>query len=205
MPGHIATIQESAGGTTITIVDPKTWRSRALEDLQQLGQRAARLQIGDPATLSFSLSELSDDDRVRELCRRMSQQVKAKTPVIYCFEFEDLSCAAELRNAFDGRQQMCETTGEKFRYSRVNKPAATTALYVGSSQSFPSRFSQHLGRTGGAKTYSMRLAQWASTVAASIEVSIWTFENGIGQAVLELYEQALWDLKQPLLGKRSGK
>lgn len=187
------------------MVDPKIWRSRALEDLQQLGQRAGRLQIGDPATLSFPLSALSDDDRVSELCRRMSQLVKAKTPVIYCFEFGDLSSAAELRNAFDSRRQVCETTGEKLRYSRVNQPAETTALYVGSSQSFPSRFSQHLGRTGGTKTYSMRLAQWASEVSATIEVSIWTFESGIGQAVLELYEQALWDLKQPLLGKRSGK
>lgn len=167
--------------------------------------RAAELEIGDPTTLTFCLRDLADPEALRALCEASKRIVGQSSPVIYCFEIESPEIGEAMMRAFEDRLQTCSETRRALRYSRVNETAETTTLYVGSSKSFPSRFSQHLGRTDSPGTYSMRLANWAIKIEASIHVSVWTFEAYVSQTVLELYEQALWDLKQPLLGKRSGK
>lgn len=192
-------------GTTITVVEASTWRSKTLQELDDLRLRAAELEIGDPTTLTFCLPDLADPEALRALCESSKSMVGAASPAIYCFEMERLELGEAMMRAFEDRLLTCPETQRAFRYSRVNPTAGTTTLYVGSSKSFASRFSQHLGRTGSPGTYSMRLANWATEIDASISVSVWTFDTGISQAVLELYEQALWDLRQPLLGKRSGK
>lgn len=38
-----------------------------------------------------------------------------------------------------------------------------------------------------------------------VKVSLWFFSPQMDQWTLELLEQALWDMKRPLLGKRSGR
>lgn len=167
--------------------------------------KAAGLRIEAPETLNFPLSDLSDPKALLELCAQARTLVDSGTPVIYCFEVKNSSDGDVLMRAFRDRLETCSRTGKQLRYSRANKVSGTTALYVGSSKSFASRFSQHLGRTGGPQTYSMRLGAWGANVAASLTVSVWSFDTSVSQEVLELYEQALWDLKKPLLGKRSGK
>lgn len=173
--------------------------------MDDLRLRAAELEIGDPTTLTVWLPDLADPETLRALCESTQKMVRAGSPAIYCFELESRKIGEAMMRAFEDRLQTCSDTQRAFRYSRVNPTAGTTTLYVGSSKSFASRFLQHLGRTGSPGTYSMRLANWAPKIASSITVSVWSFDTGISQAVLELYEQALWDLKKPLLGKRSGK
>ena len=50
----------------------------------------------------------------------------------------------------------------------------------------------------------MRLKQWAAQHPFDIRTTVWFFAPDLDQQTLLLLEQALWDYKRPLLGKRSG-
>jgi hypothetical protein len=155
--------------------------------------------------LQFRLTDLSDPDGVNDVVDRLRSRLSAPACVIYCFELLDASGYRVLKTRFQAAASHCEYSGRKLKYSRLSNEENPAALYVGSSKSFRSRFSQHLGLTGGSETYAMRLNQWASWDPLDVKLSLWFFSSDIDPWTLELLEQALWDAKRPLLGKRSGR
>ena len=135
----------------------------------------------------------------------MKGKTNSSASAIYCFELSDAASYPLLHQKFVHRPRSNPLTGEPLCYSRLLAEPDPTALYVGSSKKFPSRFSEHLGRTSGDKTYSMRLRLWAAEVPVDVHLSVWLFNSNIEPGVIELLEQGLWDSKSPMLGKRSGK
>lgn len=186
-------------------MDFSACRALALSDLDRaINNLQASAPIGDER-FQFSLSTLSDPDGIRDVLDRVRSKFSARSAVIYCFELLDVSGYGAMKAAFKQRVSHCEQSGRRLRYSRLVDEQNPASLYVGSSKSFPSRFAQHLGLAGGADTYAMRLNQWASGYPLDVELSLWFFPPGMDQWTLELLEQALWDTKRPLLGKRSGR
>ena len=88
-----------------------------------------------------------------------------------------------------------------FNISRFNKKHSTNTLYVGTSKSIKSRIKQHLGY-GPKRTYSMDLVHWFPN-QIDISLSIYKVSTN-NEFAIELIEQAIWDLKEPQFGKRSG-
>lgn len=88
-----------------------------------------------------------------------------------------------------------------FNISRFNKRHDTKTLYVGTSKTIKSRIRQHLGY-GPKRTYSMDLIHWFPK-KIDINLSIYKVSMNNDFAI-ELIEQAIWDLKEPQFGKRSG-
>ena len=180
-------------------------RERALATL---GEAAAKLQDAAPigqAEFHFNLFDLSDLNAAEAIIDRVRSSCSTPACVIYCFELADASGYTLLRESFSHRAAICEHSGDKLSYSRLLNEQQPNALYVGSSRSFTSRFSQHLGLTGGAGTYAMRLNRWASKQRLEVTTRLWLFPPEVDSWTLELLEQALWDTKRPLLGKRSGR
>ncbi|RMB37245.1 hypothetical protein C8J47_0833 [Sphingomonas sp. PP-F2F-G114-C0414] len=155
-------------------------------------------------SIDFELAWLADPDALKALDVDLGNMVDRDSRVIYQFVARDPTSYADLRDAF-GARPMENSKGKTLRYSRMMAPADPCALYVGSSASFRSRIGQHLGRIGGAGTYSMRLALWATAVPATIGLRLWPYDPDINPIELEALEQELWDSCTPLLGKRSGR
>ena len=88
-----------------------------------------------------------------------------------------------------------------FNISRFNKKHSTKTIYVGTSKSIHSRIKQHFGY-GPKRTYSMDLIHWFPE-KINISLSIYKVSTN-NHFAIELIEQAIWDLKEPQFGKRSG-
>ncbi len=187
------------------VMDFSACRALALSNLDRaISNLQGSAPIGDER-FKFSLSDLSDPDEISDAFDRVRSKFSSRSAVIYCFELLDVSGYSTMKAAFKKRVSYCEQSGRRLRYSRLVDEPSPASLYVGSSKSFPSRFAQHLGLAGGADTYAMRLNQWASDCPLDVKLSLWFFPPGMDQWTLELLEQALWDTKRPLLGKRSGR
>ena len=180
-------------------------RERALATLCESAAKLRNVAPIGEAEFRFNLSDLSNLHASEAIVDRVRSSCIAPSCVIYCFELLDGTGYTLLRESFGRRAAICEQTGNKLSYSRLLNEDKPNALYVGSSRSFTSRFSQHLGITGGAGTYSMRLKQWASKEPLKVATRLWFFPPAVESWTLELLEQALWDMKRPLLGKRSGR
>lgn len=183
----------------------QTYRDLALATLDEAMNCLRGVVPTGEASFEFSLSDLSSIDAAKAVVDCVRGAFTKPACVIYCFELLDDAGYQSLRDKFQKRTEYCDRTGEKLKYSRLSGEPSPSALYVGSSKSFPSRFSQHLGLTGGHGTYSMRLDLWASEEPLDVKLSLWFFSPTMDSWTLELLEQALWDSKRPLLGKRSGR
>lgn len=155
--------------------------------------------------LWFELDWLSDPDAMAAIAAELKKTVTRDERVIYQFSVRDPAAYEELRLAFGFRPVAIAEDGKPLKYSRLMDQALPRALYVGSGKDFRTRAGQHIGRIGGAATYSMRLALWATTVTAVVDLHYWLYELDMDPIELEALEQELWDARQPLLGKRSGR
>lgn len=71
-------------------------------------------------------------------------------------------------------------------------------LYVGSSHNIKKRLIEHMGVGGSKKTYALHLKQWFKE---QIEIEVYKTKN----EYLQLFEDIMWDIYKPLLGKRGKK
>ncbi len=155
--------------------------------------------------LCFQLDWLSDPEAMAAIDAELRKNVTRRERVIYQFSVRNPASYEELRVAFGCRPLANIESGKALKYSRLMDPALPGALYVGSGKDFRTRAGQHIGRIGGAGTYSMRLALWATTVTAVFDLRYWLYEPDMDPIELEALEQELWDARRPLLGKRSGR
>ncbi|WP_228237262.1 hypothetical protein [Allomuricauda sp. M10] len=88
-----------------------------------------------------------------------------------------------------------------FNISRFNKKHHSKTLYVGTSKTICRRIVQHLGY-GSKRTYSLDLIHW---FPKNIDICLNIYQVSTkNHFVIELIEQAVWDMEKPLFGKRSG-
>lgn len=177
---------------------------RASVRLQRLAAKVIDRHPVRIGSLTFELEWLADPAALMAIEAELKAEVNRDDHMIYQFTAMDDAAYDGLTEAFAARP-LTNTSGDLLKYSRMMAPAVPRALYVGSSSSFRSRIGQHLGRIGGAGTYSMRLALWATAVPATITLSYWSYDRDMNPIELEALEQELWDARTPLLGKRSGK
>lgn len=187
------------------IVEFHSFRDRALSTLEAARTALELVSPADCFSWHFRLSNMGDVDAVQSLFDEVKRTINFDAAAIYCFELADVAAYSLLHDKYVNRPTSQQQTGQTLCYSRLLNEPDPGAIYVGSSRKFPSRLSEHLGRTGGAKTYSMRLNLWAVDLPTDVRLTVWLFDPRIDSGVLELLEQALWDTKRPMLGKRSGK
>ena len=170
--------------------------------------RAAREAVlPDPISLSFctlqvtekGIKELADtlptggkkEDKFSEFLYvfRLSikSQVKTEELLAAFRTARDLQCSAE----YDGKKNLCRPNAI-FESSQ--------ALYVGRSYKPRERFKQHL-RDSTSGTYAIHFATWATELDATVDFHLYRFSE-LGDRVVQLIEDGLWDKLQPLLGKR---
>lgn len=142
---------------------------------------------------------------MEEIEHDLKQFVTRNERALYQFSLHDPLAYDKLRCAYQQRPATNVGDGRKLNYSCLMAPENPQALYVGSGRDLRTRIGQHVGRIGGAGTYAMRLNLWATKVIGTVNLDFWLYDRGLDQIELEALEQELWDVRTPLLGKRSGK
>jgi hypothetical protein len=112
----------------------------------------------------------------------------------------------DMLSAFAGARDFQDTDeyGGKKNLCKPNTiSGATRAIYVGRSYKPRDRLKQHLSESSSG-TYAIHFATWASELEIDVEFSLYRF-SGLGNRVIQVLEDGLWDNLQPLLGKRGEK
>jgi hypothetical protein len=173
--------------------------------LRGLADRVVHRRPTAVFNLWFELGWLSDKRSMEAIENELKQLVTRDERAIYQFSVRDPVAYGALRLAYEQRPRSKEGDGRKLNYSRMMAPESPQALYVGSGRDLRTRVGQHVGRIGGPGTFGMRLDLWATKVAAIVDLDFWLYEKCLNAIELEALEQELWDVRKPLLGKRSGK
>jgi len=170
--------------------------------------RAAREAIlPEPISLSFCTSQVTENG-IKELADTLPTGGKKEDELsefIYVFRLSIKSRVKteELLAAFiAARDLQCSTeyNGKK----NLCRPNAileiSQALYVGRSYKPRERFKQHL-RDSTSGTYAIHFATWATELDATVDFHLYRFSD-LGDRVVQIIEDGLWDKLKPSLGKR---
>ena len=87
-------------------------------------------------------------------------------------------------------------------YARLNDESET--LYVGSSHNISKRISEHFG-LGYRGTYALQMKNWVAGLDGSVQISIARFDAAIDRSVLQAVEDGLWQMDQPMFGRRGAR
>jgi hypothetical protein len=133
-----------------------------------------------------------------ELSAEIKNVLGAKCASIYTIHISNEVDRNELGRLIESVRQ---TKFEMRSYPMVNKQAATSrCLYVGSSQTTPSRIRGHLG-LGPPATFALHLAAWAEPLDGTFILDVYRFNEAEKQLLPYLEDQLSVELS-PILGKR---
>jgi len=163
--------------------------------------------LSKPVSLSFCTSQITDDD-IKQLAKTLptggkKEDEHAEFLYVFRLSMDNQVKTEDLLAAFaSARDSQCSATHDgKKNLCRSNKVIENShALYVGRSYKPRERFKQHL-RDSTSGTYAIHFATWATELDAIVDFHLYRFSS-LGDRVVQLIEDGLWDRLQPLLGKR---
>lgn len=123
----------------------------------------------------------------------------SRCPYIYIIKAIDDTDLDRCRAKFANAKK--EKVGAR-AYARLNGKSAT--LYVGSSHSISKRIGEHFG-LGYRGTYALQMKIWVAGLDGSMKISIARLDAAIDRNVLQAVEDGLWQIDQPMFGRRGGK
>lgn len=183
----------------------------AYERTAQLAiQQAKNVALPPPVRLCFTTLGLTEP-RIHELARIITtgrRKEERGSEFIYVFRLSPLNSIPpeEVLKAFNAARAMQELgdyPGQKNLCRPHPLAAGSKALYVGRSYAPRERLKQHL-RESASGTYALHFAAWASAIDLQVEFFLYQF-SGVGDRVIQVLEDGLWDNLKPMLGRRGEK
>lgn len=87
-------------------------------------------------------------------------------------------------------------------YARLNTKSA--CFYVGSSRTVAKRLTEHLGY-GAASTYALQLVHWARPLNLQLVFVCAKYPPATAYEVVQELEDALWEKREPMFGRKGRK
>ncbi|WP_374469700.1 hypothetical protein [Phenylobacterium sp.] len=116
---------------------------------------------------------------------------------LYAFKIDDPADQERVRDAFAGAK------AKPVPYLPRDNRRSSAYLYVGSSQRLESRMADHCGH-GSYKTYGLKLVEWLPAgVDLQLRFAFYPVETA--PTALAALEEAMWDVAQPIAGRKGAK
>lgn len=170
-------------------------------------QRAKDVILPSPTRLNFSTLGLKDE-KIVQLSEKITTGKKKEekgSEFLYVFRLapSNTVAASVMVNAFNQAraiQDAVDYEGKKNLCKFNQFSPDSKVLYVGRSYGPRERFKSHL-RQSTSGTYAIHFGVWASRVDLTIDFYLYKF-SGIGNPVVQLLEDGLWDHFKPIFGRR---
>lgn len=172
--------------------------------------KAKSVVLPMPIRLSFSTKGLSEAG-IKKLSLSIptgSRTEDDNAEFIYVFSQSPSNTVtpAAILSSFNKARELQESdsyTGQKNLCRAHPLSPESKALYVGRSYTPRERFKGHL-RSSMSGTYAIHFAAWASNLDLQISFDLYRFSE-VGDRVIQVLEDALWDHLRPILGRRGDK
>jgi hypothetical protein len=172
--------------------------------------KAKTVVLPTPTGLSFSTRGLSEE-KIKELALSLPTgggKADQNAEYIYVFSLSpsNLITSTAILSAFNvarAFQESADYTGKKNLCRPHPLSPESKALYVGRSYAPRERFKGHL-RSSTSGTYAIHFAAWASVIDLQVEFRLYRFAE-VGDRVIQVLEDGLWDHLKPMLGRRGEK
>lgn len=177
---------------------------------QEAISRAKSVALPVPACLSFSTKGLTESS-IRELAKSVPTGKRAEdrdAEFIYLFRISKDNCVriSDVLDAFAVAKSEQEEVGYpgKKNLCKINPHSdGCRVLYVGRSYGPRERLKDHL-RASLIGTYAIHFQAWAAEIDLKVDFFLYRF-SGIGDRVVQVIEDGLWDHLKPMLGRRGEK
>ena len=172
--------------------------------------RAKNVALPVPSCLSFSTKGLSESS-IRELATKVPTGKRAEdrdAEFLYLFRISKDNClqVSHVLDTFALAKSEQEEDGYpgKKNLCKVNPHSeGCRVLYVGRSYAPRERLKDHL-RASLSGTYAIHFQAWAAEIDLMVDFFLYRF-SGIGDRVVQVIEDGLWDHLKPMLGRRGEK
>jgi len=120
-------------------------------------------------------------------------------PALYLLSAGNVEIAEALKHSFDSLPDKRERGYALPKRNKVRP--GQTILYVGSSKNIKSRLKQHIGQAP-VGTYALNLQRWCPEFEGIVTVKVLLFSPVVGWQCRQDIEDAVWDFRQPIFGKK---
>ena len=145
----------------------------------------------------IDVAALPEEAAASSLLREVSEWAGASRTCLYYFECR--SAGVDLARVEDAFLKAKARKTQKRAYPHLN--AQGTCLYVGSSRSLATRFRDHLG-FGAKGTYALQLVHWAPALSLQLDFVCARYAKDTAPEVIAVLEDALWDARRPMFGRK---
>jgi hypothetical protein len=177
------------------------------QNLHKLAEEVIGVVPDEQRSWIIRTSELHPDSRATEIVDEVCDWAGRGSKFLYYLQVIGQPDLIAIRKAYSDSR---ERDRGKRAYARLRKRSPSSPpiaeklssyFYVGSSSNISSRLNDHLGY-GGYTTFALQLAHWA--VGLDLELKFICAKYG-GLATPDVYqalEDTLWDLMQPMFGRK---
>lgn len=171
----------------------------AKKRLDAISQRLTGVSPVKTGALSFTVAQaLNSSEQLFLSVEKFSEK---KLPYIYTLSASGDINADQIRAAFSTAKAQEKNDRA---YARLNAETSS-CFYVGSSYDFLKRFKEHIGY-GAKTTYALHLSHWAQDFPLlELALHYAQYQEGTSQDLLQALEDALWEKKMPMFGRKGSK
>ena len=158
----------------------------------------------NPVECQFTAEQIRNGVAAQQLGQWLNQSLgeNIARPALYSLSVENAEVAQIIRNAFD---RLPAGPERGYRLPRRNpEREEQTTLYVGGSEGIRRRLREHVG-SAAAGTYALNMRRWCPEFDGEVTVRVQSFSPEVGRDCRQDLEDSLWDILQPIFGKKGAR
>lgn len=182
------------------MLDIQSIKQNKAEALREIADELLTIKPLQQKRFVFNTSQIDPENTQNELIENVSEWVGSDNFIyVYFLRLLGNTDPSIVHKAFSEAKK--QKVGQR-AYPRLNPESR--CLYVGSSRNFVQRLKEHLGY-GYKQTYAMQMVYWATSLELDVELCCMRLHSNISSAVLQAFEDGIWESLKPMLGRRGPK
>ena len=175
------------------------------QNLQKIADAVVGIVPDEQESWIIRTSELRPESGPPEIVDKVRRWADRGAKFLYYLQVIGQPDFDAIRKAYSDSRNRDKGKRAYARFIKRPLPPATekpsTCLYVGSSSNISLRLKEHLG-FGASSTFSLQLAHWARGLHLELQFICAKYGGLATPDVYQALEDTLWDLAQPMFGRK---